>query len=109
LDPEITKRLQVGYTKRNKEADNDNISAESLISGLLVDILDAGEKEKILSLAEVAFSYMDADDFRRRFTDGRMGSNPGLSTEKDGKLLLDTAVKSVVSSFKLFLACNTTS
>ena len=107
MDPEITKRVQVGYTERNKEADYANTSAEALLSGLLVDISDAEEKGKILNLAEFAFSYMDADDFRRRFIDGRMGSNPGLSTENDGKLLLDTAVKSVVSTFKLFLEeCN---
>ncbi len=36
--------------------------------------------------------FADAADYRRRFPDGRIGSNPGLATADAGKRLLDLAV-----------------
>ena len=102
LDPEVIKRAPSGYTQRKKEY-NDNVKIESLLSGVISDITNSDARKKILNAAEMVFSYMDSEDFRKRFPDGRMGSNPGLSTESDGKLLLDIAVKSAVSGFKSFL------
>ena len=107
MDPEVIKRSPSGYTQRNKEYNNDNMNIESLLSGVISDITDSDARKKILKAAESVFSYMDAEDFKNRFPDGRMGSNPGLSTESDGRLLLDTAVKSAVSDFKSFLECGT--
>ena len=105
LDPEVIKRVPSGYTQRRKEY-NDNVKIEALLSGVISDITDIDVKKKILKAAEMVFSYMDSEDFRKRFPDGRMGSNPDLSKESDGKLLLDTAVKSAIADFKSFLECN---
>jgi creatinine amidohydrolase len=44
-----------------------------------------------------------ADDFRRRYPDGRMGSNPALATPEHGKQFFDLAVKELTSSYYEFL------
>jgi creatinine amidohydrolase len=45
-----------------------------------------------------------AADFRRRYPDGRMGSNPALATPDHGKQLYDLAVKELGSAYLEFLA-----
>lgn len=45
-----------------------------------------------------------ADDYRKRFADGRIGSNPGLATVEDGKKLVDLASKKLVTDFQKFVA-----
>ncbi|MEB3179174.1 MAG: creatininase family protein [Nostocaceae cyanobacterium] len=42
-------------------------------------------------------------DFRRRFPDGRMGSNPGLATPEHGKQFYELAVKELTSGYLEFL------
>ena len=54
-------------------------------------------------LGKMALNHMDPIDFRRRFSDGRMWSNPGLATEKHGKLLFETSTKSVIENFRKFV------
>lgn len=44
-----------------------------------------------------------AIDFRRRYPDGRMGSNPALATPEHGKQLYELAVKEISSSYLEFL------
>ncbi|PZV16339.1 MAG: amidase [Leptolyngbya sp.] len=44
-----------------------------------------------------------AADFRRRYPDGRMGSNPALATPDHGKQFYDLAVKELSSSYLEFL------
>lgn len=44
-----------------------------------------------------------AIDFRRRYPDGRMGSNPALATPEQGKQFYDLAVKELSSSYLQFL------
>jgi creatinine amidohydrolase len=44
-----------------------------------------------------------AADFRRRYPDGRMGSNPALATPEHGKQFFDLAVKELTSSYYEFL------
>jgi creatinine amidohydrolase len=51
-----------------------------------------------------AMSFMDPSDFRRRFPDGRMFSDPALATEELGKLIFDTSVTSLRGRFKTFIA-----
>jgi creatinine amidohydrolase len=46
----------------------------------------------------------DADDFRRRFADGRMGSNPSLATPEIGKRLFDAAVKELSEEWRSYAA-----
>ena len=45
-----------------------------------------------------------AADFRRRYPDGRMGSNPALATPEHGKQLYDLAVKELSNAYLEFLA-----
>jgi creatinine amidohydrolase len=45
-------------------------------------------------------SFTDADDYRRAFPDGRIGSNPGLATIEAGKRLFDAAVKDLAADYK---------
>lgn len=45
-----------------------------------------------------------AADFRRRYPDGRMGSNPALATPKHGKQFYELAVKELSNSYLEFLA-----
>lgn len=49
-------------------------------------------------------SVMDAQDFRRRFPDGRMFSNPGLATPADGERLLDAAIRDAIESLRKFIS-----
>jgi creatinine amidohydrolase len=41
-------------------------------------------------------------DFRRRYPDGRIGSNPGLATPEKGKLIFDAAVADLGKRFRRF-------
>lgn len=50
------------------------------------------------------YSIYGATDFRRRFPDGRMGSNPNLATPEHGKQFYDLAVKELTNSYLEFLA-----
>jgi creatinine amidohydrolase len=45
-------------------------------------------------------TFTDADDYRRTFPDGRIGSNPGLSSAEAGKRLFDAAVRDLVADYK---------
>jgi creatinine amidohydrolase len=44
-----------------------------------------------------------AEDFRRRYPDGRMGSDPSLATPEHGKELYNLAVKSLTQDYLQFL------
>lgn len=44
----------------------------------------------------------DAADFRRRFPDGRMGSNPALASVEAGKELFEAAVPALAADFRAF-------
>jgi creatinine amidohydrolase len=44
--------------------------------------------------------FADAADYRRRFPDGRIGSNPGLATAEAGKRLLDLAVVGLTADYQ---------
>ena len=46
----------------------------------------------------------DADDFRRRFPDGRMGSDPRLASVEAGARIYRTALDGIKSDYKAFLA-----
>jgi len=54
---------------------------------------------------EVAKGYKiyGAVDFRRRYPDGRMGSNPALATPEHGKQFYDLAVKELSHTYSEFL------
>ena len=44
----------------------------------------------------------DAADYRRRFPDGRIGSNPSLANPEAGKALFDKALRGIMSDYKPF-------
>jgi creatinine amidohydrolase len=48
--------------------------------------------------------FADAADYRRRFPDGRIGSNPGLATAEAGKRLLDLAVVGLTADYQRWTA-----
>ncbi len=47
---------------------------------------------------------LDADDYRRRFPDGRIGSDPSQASVEAGEKIVAAAVKGVISDFKQFAA-----
>ena len=44
-----------------------------------------------------------AKDFRQRYPDGRMGSNPGLATPEQGKQFYDVAIPGLIERYQNFL------
>ena len=49
-----------------------------------------------------AGGFYDADDFRRRYPDGRIGSAPGLATPAKGAQVLEAAVADALSAWSAF-------
>jgi creatinine amidohydrolase len=49
-------------------------------------------------------AFGDAHDYRRRFPDGRIGSNPGLSSVDAGKRIFDAAVEALTTDYRSFAA-----
>lgn len=47
---------------------------------------------------------LDADDYRRRFPDGRIGSDPSQATPEKGERLIELAAKGLVGDFERFMA-----
>ena len=47
---------------------------------------------------------LDADDYRRRFPDGRIGSDPSQANVEAGEKIIAAAVKAVISEFRTFAA-----
>ena len=43
---------------------------------------------------------LDADDYRRRFPDGRIGSDPSQASVEAGEKIIAAAVKAVISEFR---------
>ena len=46
--------------------------------------------------------FFEAADYRRRFPDGRIGSDPSLSTPEHGEQLFHAAVQDMVEAFQVF-------
>lgn len=46
------------------------------------------------------------DDFRRRYPDGRIGSDPSLATPENGRLILQTAAAEVAKVYREFMAAD---
>jgi creatinine amidohydrolase len=47
--------------------------------------------------------FCDADDYRRLFPDGRIGSDPTLATPEHGKRFVEAAVKDITEDYLTFL------
>ncbi|MBL8703243.1 MAG: creatininase family protein [Rhodospirillales bacterium] len=48
--------------------------------------------------------FFGAADYRRRFADGRIGSDPSLATPEKGKRIFDAAVEGMIPVFEAFAA-----
>jgi len=51
-------------------------------------------------------SIRDADDYRRQFPDGRIGSDPSQATAEKGERIVKAAKKALVRDFEAFMAAN---
>ena len=50
-----------------------------------------------------ATAFTDADDYRAKFPDGRMGSDPSLANPEDGGRILAACVEDVVEDYRRFV------
>jgi creatinine amidohydrolase/Fe(II)-dependent formamide hydrolase-like protein len=48
-------------------------------------------------------SIRDADDYRRQFPDGRIGSDPSQATPEKGKRIVEAATKALIRDYEAFL------
>ena len=48
--------------------------------------------------------FADAADYRRKFPDGRIGSNPALATPEAGRRLYEAAVAAIVKDYQGWVA-----
>ncbi len=48
--------------------------------------------------------FADAADYRRRFPDGRIGSNPGLASVEAGKRFYDAAIAGLAEDYRSWIA-----
>ena len=55
-------------------------------------------------LAPKSSGFTDALDFRRRYPDGRVGSDPTLSNPDHGKRIFETAVEGLAEDYRAFIA-----
>jgi creatinine amidohydrolase len=47
--------------------------------------------------------FTDAEDYRRLFPDGRIGSDPGLARPEHGQKFVETAVRDIAEEYRRFL------
>ena len=95
--------------KLAKELYGDQEGAHATPSEVAVTQFVYPEAIKRASLSpEVAkgHSIYGAADFRRRYPDGRMGSNPDLATPEHGKQFYEAAVKALSAEYLEFLAAD---
>jgi creatinine amidohydrolase len=48
--------------------------------------------------------FHDCFDYRRRYPDGRIGSDPSLSTPEHGERIYNAAVEDMVEAYQAFMA-----
>lgn len=48
--------------------------------------------------------YADADDYRARYPDGRIGSDPAMADPVDGEKLIELSAEGLVKDYKAFLS-----
>jgi creatinine amidohydrolase len=55
-------------------------------------------------VAAPSSQFFEAADYRARYPDGRIGSDPSLSSPEHGKLLYEAAVEDMIEAYKAFMA-----
>ena len=58
---------------------------------------------QLAKVAPTAPQFFEGADYRRRFPDGRIGSDPSLSSPEHGKRLYDAAVLDMIDAYTTFL------
>ena len=48
-------------------------------------------------------AFTDATDYREKFPDGRMGSDPSVANPEDGEKILETCVEDVIEDYTKFV------
>ena len=56
------------------------------------------------AVAPAGHEFHDAADYRRRFPDGRMGSNPALAREEDGARIHALVIADIAEAYRRFMA-----
>lgn len=64
---------------------------------------DAVKSAKMEPKVAPAGGFRDADDFRRSYPDGRIGSNSSLATREIGAELCEAAIEDVIENYTSFL------
>lgn len=67
---------------------------------------EAIKEAPLVALVASGHTIYGAADFRRRYPDGRMGSNPALATPEDGRQLYELAVKELSHAYLEFLTAD---
>lgn len=64
---------------------------------------DAIKKVEMSPAIAPSGRFTDAEDYRAKFPDGRIGSDPSLADPEDGKKLIDLAAKGLAEDFRTFV------
>ncbi len=119
FDPESQKMLPLVYTtlmnwwylpslgKLSKEFYGDREGSHATPSEVSLSYYAHPEAVKTMQHSEElppSGPIYDAADFRARYSDGRMGSDPSMATVEHGKQILTEAAKDVVKSYQRFIS-----
>lgn len=112
--PNVRCRLKNWWTspavnKVSKELFGDKEGEHATPSEVAVTQYACPEAIKRVAMEPVppgAPDFTDAEDYRRRFPDGRIGSDPSLATPEHGKRIFDAAVADIGEEYKTFLAAD---
>jgi creatinine amidohydrolase len=85
----------------NQEGSHATPSEVALTQYLYPNLIKQAPLSETVSLDHRIYS---AADFRRRYPDGRMGSNPGLASPEHGQQFFELAVKELSNAYLEFLA-----
>jgi creatinine amidohydrolase len=64
---------------------------------------EAIKKREMAAIGPKGRDFADADDYRRLFPDGRIGSDPSLAAPEHGKRFVEAAVKDISEDYLRFL------
>jgi creatinine amidohydrolase len=96
-----------GVSKLSKELFGDREGSHATPSEVSVTqhVYPAGIKRREMGPpAPRSRGFTDAEDYRRLFPDGRIGSDPSLASPEHGARFVDTAVRDIAEEYRRFVA-----
>ena len=96
-----------GVQKLSKELFGNREGSHATPSEVSVTQFAFPQAIKKAAMGEAAGSqrpFGDAEDYRRLYPDGRIGSDPSLATPEHGKRFVDTAVADIAEEYRKFVA-----